>query len=177
MQYNLPSWFSHCQSTPLTTLAPGKIPREVSFLLFLRLSTSTLCVCGVCVCGVWCVCVCVCVGCGVGGCKNQLEYGNCSCLAWIDVCTECACTLCVCVWEPQHVGPYWKQTHECPHATNTKESHNSKSKRREVNISNWDIPGISSLDPPPPDIMTRVTAHDTQEATKYTCQYSELTLS
>ena len=38
----LPSWSSHCQSTPRTTLAPGKIPLAVIFLLFLRASTSAL---------------------------------------------------------------------------------------------------------------------------------------
>jgi len=37
-----PSWSSHCQSTPRTTLAPGKIPRDVIFLLFRRGSTNTL---------------------------------------------------------------------------------------------------------------------------------------
>lgn len=37
-----PSWSSHCQSTPRTTRAPGKIPLAVIFLLFLRGSRSTL---------------------------------------------------------------------------------------------------------------------------------------
>jgi len=37
-----PSWSSHCQSTPRTTLAPGYIPRDVIFLLFRLGSTKTL---------------------------------------------------------------------------------------------------------------------------------------
>ena len=37
-----PSWSSHCQSTPRTTRAPGKIPRDVIFLLLRRGSTNTL---------------------------------------------------------------------------------------------------------------------------------------
>ena len=36
----LPSWSSHCQSTPRTTLAPGNIPLAVIFFPFLRASTS-----------------------------------------------------------------------------------------------------------------------------------------
>lgn len=38
----LPSWSSHCQSTPRTTLAPGNIPLAVTFLLFRRASQITL---------------------------------------------------------------------------------------------------------------------------------------
>ena len=38
----VPSCSSHCQSTPRTTLALGKIPRAAIFLLFLLLSTATL---------------------------------------------------------------------------------------------------------------------------------------
>ena len=37
-----PSWSSHCQSTPLMTLAPGKIPRTGIFFDFLLGSSRTL---------------------------------------------------------------------------------------------------------------------------------------
>lgn len=37
-----PSWSSHCQSTPRTTRAPGKIPLAVIFLLLRRGSRRTL---------------------------------------------------------------------------------------------------------------------------------------